>query len=162
VLVRLEAAPVNPFRPRPAVRGRRHDPGRRLGHARAAGRHGADRGRRDEGHGAAGRRLDAVGNEGAGVVVAAGSSPTAQALLGKTVAVLGGAMYAQYRALPAEQCLLLPAGATPADGASCFVNPLTALGMVETMRARATAPGAHRGRLEPRPDAQPASASPTA
>ena len=75
-----------------------------------------------------------VGNEGAGVVVAAGSSPAAQALLGKTVAVLGGAMYAQYRALPAEQCLLLPAGATPADGASCFVNPLTALGMVETMR----------------------------
>ena len=75
-----------------------------------------------------------VGNEGAGVVVAAGSSPTAQALLGKTVAVLGGAMYAQYRALPAEQCLLLPGGATPADGASSFVNPLTALGMVETMR----------------------------
>jgi NADPH2:quinone reductase len=75
-----------------------------------------------------------VGNEGAGVVVAAGSSPAAQALLGKTVAVLGGAMYAQYRSLPAEQCLLLPAGATPADGASSFVNPLTALGMVETMR----------------------------
>ena len=75
-----------------------------------------------------------VGNEGAGVVVAAGSSPAAQALLGKTVAVLGGAMYAQYRALPAEQCLLLPEGATPAEGASCFVNPLTALGMVETMR----------------------------
>jgi len=75
-----------------------------------------------------------VGNEGAGVVVAAGSSPAAQALLGKTVAVLGGAMYAQFRALPAEQCLLLPEGATPADGASCFVNPLTALGMVETMR----------------------------
>jgi len=82
-------------------------------------------------------RLDAsmpVGNEGAGVVVAAGASPAAQALLGKTVAVLGGAMYSQYRALPAEQCLLLPAGATPAEGASCFVNPLTALGMVETMR----------------------------
>jgi NADPH2:quinone reductase len=82
-------------------------------------------------------RLDAsmpVGNEGAGIVVEAGSSPAAQALLGKTVAVLGGAMYAQYRCLPAEQCLLLPAGATPAQGASSFVNPLTALGMVETMR----------------------------
>jgi len=75
-----------------------------------------------------------VGNEGAGVVVAAGSSEAAQALVGKTVAVLGGAMYSQYRALPLEQCLLLPEGATPADGASSFVNPLTALGMVETMR----------------------------
>ena len=75
-----------------------------------------------------------VGNEGAGVVVAAGSSAAAQALLGKTVAVLGGAMYAQYRCVKAEQCLLLPAGTTPAEGASCFVNPLTALGMVETMR----------------------------
>lgn len=82
-------------------------------------------------------RLDAsmpVGNEGAGVVVAAGASEAAQALLGKTVAVLGGAMYAQYRCIAADQCLVLPAGATPADGASSFVNPLTALGMVETMR----------------------------
>ena len=75
-----------------------------------------------------------VGNEGAGVVIAAGESAAAQALMGKTVAVLGGAMYAQYRTLKAEQCLPLPAGATPAEGASCFVNPLTALGMVETMR----------------------------
>ncbi|MGJ7495507.1 zinc-binding dehydrogenase [Variovorax sp. RT4R15] len=75
-----------------------------------------------------------VGNEGAGVVVEAGSSAAAQALRGKTVAVLGGAMYAQYRAMPAAQCLVLPEGATPADGASSFVNPLTALGMVETMR----------------------------
>jgi NADPH:quinone reductase len=82
-------------------------------------------------------RLDAsmpVGNEGAGVVVEAGESAAAQALLGKTVAVLGGAMYSQYRCVAAEQCLLLPVGATPADGASCFVNPLTALGMVETMK----------------------------
>lgn len=75
-----------------------------------------------------------VGNEGAGVVVAAGSLEAAQALLGKTVAVLGGAMYAQYRCIKADQCLVLPAGSTPAEGASCFVNPLTALGMVETMR----------------------------
>ena len=82
-------------------------------------------------------RMDAsmpVGNEGAGVVVGAGSSAAAQALMGKTVAVLGGAMYAQYRCIAADQCLVLPAGATPADGASSFVNPLTALGMVETMR----------------------------
>ena len=75
-----------------------------------------------------------VGNEGAGVVVAAGESEEAQALLGKTVAILGGAMYAQYRAMKAKQCLLLPAGTTPAEGASCFVNPLTSLAMVETMR----------------------------
>ena len=75
-----------------------------------------------------------VGNEGAGVVVDAGSSAAAQALMGKTVAVLGGAMYSQYRCVKADQCLVLPEGSTPADGASCFVNPLTALGMVETMR----------------------------
>jgi NADPH:quinone reductase len=76
-----------------------------------------------------------VGNEGAGVVVAAGPDPAAQALLGKTVAILGGAMYAQYRTLKAGDVLPLPPGATAADGASCFVNPLTALGMTETMRA---------------------------
>jgi NADPH2:quinone reductase len=75
-----------------------------------------------------------VGNEGAGTVVAAGSSPTAQALLGKTVGIAGGAMYAQYRAVDAASCLVLPDGATARDGASSFVNPLTALGMLETMR----------------------------
>ena len=82
-------------------------------------------------------RLDesmAVGNEGAGVVVEAGSSPAAQALLGRTVAAIGGAMYSQYRCVKVEQCLVLPEGTKPAEGASCFVNPLTALGMVETMR----------------------------
>jgi NADPH2:quinone reductase len=76
----------------------------------------------------------AVGNEGAGVVVAAGSSDAAQALLRRSVAVLGGAMYAQFRCVPVDQCLVLPDDATPADGASAFVNPLTALGMTETMR----------------------------
>jgi NADPH:quinone reductase len=75
-----------------------------------------------------------VGNEGAGVVIQAGSSPEAQALLGKTVAMFGGAMYSQYRTLKVSQCLPLPPGTSAADGASCFVNPLTALGMVETMR----------------------------
>jgi NADPH2:quinone reductase len=75
-----------------------------------------------------------VGNEGAGVVIAAGKSAQAQALIGKTVAILGGSMYSQYRVLNAGQCLLLPPGTTPAQGASCFVNPLTALGMVETMK----------------------------
>lgn len=75
-----------------------------------------------------------VGNEGAGVVISAGSSAAAQALLGRTVAMLGGAMYAQHRTISIEQCLVLPPGTTPAEGASCFVNPLTALGMVETMK----------------------------
>ena len=75
-----------------------------------------------------------VGNEGAGVVVAAGASDAAQKLVGKTVAILGGAMYSQYRVIKASQCLLLPPGTTAAEGASCFVNPLTAIGMVETMK----------------------------
>ena len=75
-----------------------------------------------------------VGNEGAGVVVKTGSSDAAKALMGKTVAMIGGAMYAQYRTLRVAECLPLPAGTKPAEGASCFVNPLTALGMTETMR----------------------------
>jgi len=75
-----------------------------------------------------------VGNEGAGVVVAAGSSEAAQALLGRTVGMVGGEMYAQYRCIHVQQCLPLEEGTSAAEGASCFVNPLTALGMVETMR----------------------------
>ena len=75
-----------------------------------------------------------VGNEGAGVVIKTGSSDAARALMGKTVAMIGGAMYAQYRAIRAADCLVLPPGITPAEGASCFVNPLTSLGMTETMR----------------------------
>ena len=75
-----------------------------------------------------------VGNEGAGIVVAAGESPEAQALLGRTVAIAGGAMYAQYRTFEASACLVLPEGMSARDGASSFVNPLTALGMIETMR----------------------------
>jgi NADPH:quinone reductase-like Zn-dependent oxidoreductase len=82
-------------------------------------------------------RLDVplpVGNEGAGTVVAAGSSPAARELLGKLVGIAGGGMYAQYRVVDAAACLVLPEGATAKDGASSFVNPLTALGMLETMR----------------------------
>ena len=74
-----------------------------------------------------------VGNEGAGVVVAAGESPDAQSLIGRTVGIIGGATYGEYRCVPAMMCLALPDGTDPADGASLFVNPLTALGMVETM-----------------------------
>jgi NADPH:quinone reductase-like Zn-dependent oxidoreductase len=75
-----------------------------------------------------------VGNEAAGTVIKAGSSDAAQALLGKTVSMVGGAMYAQYRLLNARDCQPLPAGTTAAEGASWFVNPLTALGMTETMK----------------------------
>ena len=74
-----------------------------------------------------------VGNEGAGIVVDAGSD--VQALVGRTVAArsqLG--MYAQYRVMKASDCLVLPDGVSPREGASAFINPLTVLGMVETMR----------------------------
>ena len=75
-----------------------------------------------------------VGNEGAGVVIKAGSSDKAKALMGKTVSMIGGAMYAQYRTIRVNECQPLPAGTTAAEGASWFVNPLTSLGMTETMR----------------------------
>ena len=75
-----------------------------------------------------------VGNEGAGTVIRTGSSDAAKALMGKTVSMIGGGMYAQYRVLKATDCQPLPAGTTAAEGASWFVNPLTALGMTETMR----------------------------
>ncbi|MEJ8825738.1 zinc-binding dehydrogenase [Variovorax humicola] len=134
VLIRIEASPLNPS-----------DLGllfgaADMGTAKASGT--ADRpvvtaSVPEGGMRAMAARLDdsmPVGNEGAGLVVEAGSSPAAQALLGKTVAAIGGAMYAQYRAVPVAQTLLLPQGATAVDGASSFVNPLTALGMIETMR----------------------------
>ena len=76
-----------------------------------------------------------VGNEGAGTVVAAGSSPAAQALMGKMVAVIGGGTYRQYHCVNVKSCLELKEGTTAKEGASPFVNPLTALAMVETMRA---------------------------
>ena len=75
-----------------------------------------------------------VGNEGGGVVVEAGAAPEAEALLGKTVGILGGATYSQFKAIKAKQCLVMPEGVAPREGAACFVNPLTALGMVETMK----------------------------
>ncbi len=134
VLVRIEAAPVNPS-----------DLGLLLGGADVTtAREGGTSDRptltADIPPGAMralAARLDQalpVGNEGAGTVVAAGQEPGAQALLGRTVAILGGATYSQYRCLPAPLCMALPEGTTAAEGASCFVNPLTALGMVETMR----------------------------
>ncbi len=73
------------------------------------------------------------GNEGAGVVVEAGEG--AEDMIGKTVAMLGGAMYTEYRVVPLAQLLVLNEGTTAVEAASCFVNPLTALAMVDTMRA---------------------------
>jgi NADPH2:quinone reductase len=76
-----------------------------------------------------------VGNEGAGKVIATGSSASAQSLMGKTVAVIGGGTYRQYLCADVQSCMELEPGTTATEGASCFVNPLTALAMVETMRA---------------------------
>jgi NADPH:quinone reductase len=75
-----------------------------------------------------------IGNEGCGLVVAAGASEAAQALLGKTVALAGGELYGEYRCAPAMACMALPDGIDPKDGASCFVNPLTSLAFTEVMR----------------------------
>ena len=134
VLVRVEASPINPS-----------DLGLLFGAAdpttlRSAG--SADRpivtaSVPDKLMGAMTARVDQslpVGNEGAGTVVAAGADASAQALIGKTVGIIGGAMYSQYRCVPANQALPLPEGTKPAEAASWFVNPLTSLGMVETMR----------------------------
>jgi NADPH:quinone reductase-like Zn-dependent oxidoreductase len=134
VLVRVEATPINPS-----------DLGLLVGAADMATAKSS--GTKDSpivtakvseaGMKAMGGRLDEsmpVGNEGAGKVIETGSSDAAKALMGKTVAMIGGAMYAQYRVIKARDVLVLPEGATAADGASCFVNPLTALGMTETMR----------------------------
>ncbi len=81
-----------------------------------------------------GKKL-AAGNEGAGKVVAAGASDAAQALLGKTVTIVGGEMYRTHRVMPAMMCVPLPEGAPAKEGASLFVNPMTAQGFVNTMRA---------------------------
>lgn len=73
-----------------------------------------------------------VGNEGAGIVVDAGNN--SKELIGKTVGLAGGSMYSQYRCVPASSCLVMNDGTTPKEAASSFVNPLTALSFVETMK----------------------------
>jgi NADPH2:quinone reductase len=74
-----------------------------------------------------------VGNEGAGTVVAAGSE--AASLIGRRVALFGGSMWTDYRVADAAAVVELPEDVSTAEGAALFVNPLTALSMVETMRA---------------------------
>ncbi len=134
VLIRVEAAPINPS-----------DIGLMFGAADLATLRGEGSAERPVARARvpeaamramAGRVGQALpcGNEGAGLVVAAGAAPAAQALLGRRVAAIGGGMYATLRAVKVEACLALPDGAPSVQGASCFVNPLTALGMVETMR----------------------------
>ena len=83
--------------------------------------------------GRAGKKM-AAGNEGAGTVVAAGASDAAQALMGKTVTIVGGEMYRTHRVMPAAMCVPLPEGAPAKEGASLFVNPMTAQGFINTMR----------------------------
>ena len=73
-----------------------------------------------------------AGNEGSGVIIDAGAN--AKDMIGKTVGVAGGAMYSQYRCVPAASCLVMDDGTTAAEAASSFVNPLTALAFIETMK----------------------------
>ncbi|WP_116968823.1 zinc-binding dehydrogenase [Blastomonas sp. UPD001] len=134
VLIRIEATPINPS-----------DQGVMFGWASMAKATSSGSGKdtklsapiSPQGMGVMKARIGqalTVGNEGAGTVVAAGSGDYAQSLIGKVVAVMGGGMYAEYRKAPAMMCLVLKDGHTARDGASCFVNPLTALSMIETMR----------------------------
>lgn len=128
VLVRVEAAPLNPSDIAVLLAGATVAQARRDGDTLVVPLAEGARGLLPSQVG----QSTVVGNEGAGVVVAAGAG--AEALLGRTVGFLAGGAYAEYRLVPAMMCLPLPEGTDPRDGASCFVNPLTALGMVETMR----------------------------
>ena len=135
VVVRMEAVPINPSD---------------LGLLTAAANMDTVRSETVDGHpalvadvdaamqpffkGRAGKKL-AAGNEGAGTVVAAGSSDAAQALMGKVVTIVGGEMYRTHRVMPAMMCVPLPEGAPAKEGASLFVNPMTVQGFVNTMRA---------------------------
>jgi NADPH:quinone reductase len=130
VLVRIEAAPINPsdlgllFGPAD-LETAEFSPGRIVARMPEAAVRAM--------HARLGQALP-VGNEGAGTVVAAGDADAAQALLGKVVAAVPGAMYAQYRLVDARACLVLPDGADAEAGAAAFVNPLTALSFVDAMR----------------------------
>lgn len=130
VLIRVEAAPINPsdlglLFASADVENAVYTPGKVVAQmpapaVRAMGaRHG---------------QALPVGNEGAGTVIAAGEAPEAQAMIGKLVTCVPGAMYAQYRVVDGRTCMTLPASIAAEQGAAAYVNPLTALGFVETMR----------------------------
>lgn len=130
VVVRIEAAPINPsdlallFAMGNIQRAEATDGGFRIPLSRGA--LAANRAR-------VGTPVPA-GNEGGGTVVAAGSSPEAQALIGRVVGFVSGNSYAEYRTMHRQSCIPMGEGVTPEQAAAPFVNPLTALGMVETMR----------------------------
>lgn len=134
VVVRVEAAPVNPSDMGVLFAGGDVSRAEAVAGELPAVRVPLDPGRMRALAARVGRALPA-GNEGAGTVVAAGSSERAQALLGSVVGFLSGNAYAEHRTLHVDQCLPMHPGTTPEQAASAFVNPLTALGMVETMRA---------------------------
>lgn len=130
VIVAMEAAPINPsdlgllFGPANLAEARFED-GRIVAPVSAAGL--ASLGKR------VGKAMP-VGNEGAGTVIAAGEGAAAQALMGKRVAALPGGAFARYCVVPASACIALPDDVSAEEGAATFVNPLTALSFVETMR----------------------------
>lgn len=132
VVVKIEAAPINPsdmwpmFGPADLRAASLSDDGKTLTSPLYDGMLARMKSRLDQ--------TLPVGNEGAGTVIAAGESPQAQALMGKTVAVLSGATYAQYCCVPVQACIVHNEGTTAKQAASSFVNPLTALSMIETMR----------------------------
>lgn len=131
VVVQVEAAPINPsdlgllFGPAD-VAGADYTTGRIEAQMPPAGLRAFQ--------GRIGLTLPA-GNEGAGLVIEAGSDPAAQALLGRRVAAFAGGMYTRHRVIEASDCLVLPEGVSARDGAAAFVNPLTALGFVECLHA---------------------------
>ncbi len=130
VLVRVEAAPINPsdlglLFGAADLAGADYAPGRIVAPIPEGGQRAwASR---------VGQAME-VGNEGAGTVIAAGDAPEAQALIGRRIACVAGGMYGQYRLVDARACLTLPDEVTAEQGAAAFVNPLTALGFVETMK----------------------------
>jgi len=128
IVVRMQAAPMNP-----SDQGNLFGPADLGSLRRASGATIADipEVRRTSVAGRVGRALP-MGNEGAGTVVAAGAK--AASLVGRVVAIFGAPSYATYRKVRAADALALSPGTTPAQGASAFVNPLTSLGMIETMR----------------------------
>lgn len=143
VLVRVEATPINPSDIALMFASPNLPPLQQTGDEARPGLRGALPA------GASARLIARVGQalplglEGAGMVVKAGASPAAQALLGRTVSSIGAGHYAEYHLAEAEAVLALPDGASAADGAAALVNPLTALGMLETMRAEGHSALAH-------------------
>jgi NADPH:quinone reductase-like Zn-dependent oxidoreductase len=129
VLVQMEAAPINPsdlaiLTSAADLENAEYSDGKFIAdmpepfYSAQKGRHGL--------------RMPA-GNEGAGTVVAAGEGEMAQALMGQRVACVPGNAYSQYCIADAAMCLPL-GDISSEEGASAFVNPMTALGFVETAR----------------------------